>query len=230
MKFSTVKKYRRRHKLLGALLIRNPVLVLGLDLPFVIAAATSLKNAAAMAIQIFIIHTGTMLVGRVTCTKLHRWQAIVANVAAATFMMMVAQVLVVALFRGISNSLGMYLYLMAVNAMTVFQSSALPKNAKIWPVFTGALSNALGFALVVGVVALIREYFAFGSLWGISLPVLIKLPALAIPFAGFMLMGFLLAFTRFLNKRLLALSLLETARKEARYTKIHVDSVETIDL
>lgn len=229
MRFSQVKKYRKKHKLLGALLIRNPVLVMGLDLPFIIAGATTLKNAAAMAIQMFLIHMVTMLLGMITRRKLPLWLRMLANACVATMMMMVAQVLILRMFQGISNALGMYLYLMAVNGMTMLQASTMDKNAKIWPVLSGAFLSALGFSMVAVVTALIREYLGYGTLWGVAVAAPVKLSAMAMPFAGFIIMGFILAAARFLNKHTTALVMRENAKRDARYTKIHVESVELID-
>lgn len=230
MKLKTVKRYRKKHKFLNALIMRNPVLVMGLDLPFVIAAATSLRNAAAMAVQIFIIHVATMAVGIVTRRKLPFWLRTMANVAVATVMMMLARQVVTVLFRGISNSLGMYLYLMAVNSMSFFQAAYLEKRAKLLPVLSSAASNAAAFSVVAFATAFIREYLGNGTLWGISVPAPLKMSGLLIPFGGFIIVGFLLALTRFLNKSFLAISLSEAARKEANRTRIHIESVEEIDI
>lgn len=229
MRFSTVKKYRRKHKLLGALFMRNPVLVMGLDLPFVIAAATSLKNAVAMAIQMFIIHMLTVLFGMAIRRRLPLWLRALACAGVSTLATVAVRALLIALFQGISNTLGMYLFLMAVNTMTVMGAAHVGRREMPRAVLSTALSNALGFSLVALVVALLREYFGSGTLWGIAVPVPIRLSGLLIPFSGFIIMGFLLALTRFINKILLAGALRETARKESRYTKIHVDSVEIID-
>lgn len=229
MKFSRIKKYRKKHSLLSALLIRNPVLVMGLDLPFVIAGAVSLKNAAAMSIQMLMIHMVTMLAGMLTCRALPYWLRVLVNTCVSTGMMMAARALVVPLFPGVTNSLGMYLYLMAVNGMTVLLSSSIDKRAKLWPVITGALGNVAGFSLVAFLIALLREYMGSGTIWGVAVPVPLKLDGLLIPFFGFILTGFLLAGARFLNKRLLAFVMLEAARKDTRYTRIVVDSVETLE-
>ena len=229
MKFSKIKKYRKRHRLLGALLMRNPVLVMGLDLPFVIAAAVSLRGAVAMSIQMFLIHMITMTVGIATCRKLPMWLRVIVNVMVSTLVMIGGRVLIVGLFHGVSSTLGMYLYLMAVNSMTVFQSITISKRAKLWPVISGAFLNALGFSLVVIVVGLLREIFGNGTLWGVPVGIPVKMSGLLIPFSGFIIVGFLLAFTRFVNKKLLAYSVAETARREARYGRIEITSVETID-
>lgn len=229
MKLSAIRRYRKKHKIYNALLTRNPVLVLGLDLPFVIACATSLKNAVAMSIEMFMIHVVVMMVAMAVCRRLPLWQRAIVNVCVATVMMMAAQVVILALFKGISNSLGMYLYLMPVNGMTMLLANNISRRAKAWPVLTDALLDALGFSLVAVVAAVLRELLGNGTLWGVPVNVPIKMSGLLIPFAGFLVMGFLLAFTRFVNKRMLALMMRDAARKSAHYTKIHIDSVETID-
>ena len=229
MEIHQIRQFRKKHRIFNALLMRNPVLVMGLDLPFIIAAATSLKNAAAMAIVMLMIHVGTMLAGIATCRKLPYWLRMLVNACVSTVIMMVAQALVAGLFKGISNSLGMYLYLMAVNGMTIFQASGLGRKAKIYPVVTGAVLNTLGFALVAAITGVIREYMGSGTLWGIPVYFPVKITALQLPFAGFIVVGFLLALSRLLNKLILSRMMREHARRNVRHAKIYIDSVETID-
>ncbi len=228
MKLSTVKRYRKKHRLLGSLILKNPVLVMGLDLPFVIVASTSMRNAVALSMQLLLVHMVTVTVGMITCRKLPIWQRAMVNAGVSTVTMMLSRILVRAIFPGITNSAGMYLYLMAVNGMTLLQTGEQDKQAKPWTVLTGALYNVLGFGSVVALVSVLREYVGNGTLWGVNLPSIIKVGGVLLPFGGFIVMALVLAAAKFLSKKFLGLALVESARKEAQYTQIKVISQEIL--
>ncbi len=63
-------------------------------------------------------------------------------------------------------------------------------------------------------VSFLREYFGNGTLWGIKVPSFVKMEGLRFPFFGFIMVGFLLAMYRFLNKKLATFVILEKARKQ----------------
>lgn len=214
------KKYRKQTRALNALLLKNPVLVLGLDLPFLIVCATTLRNAVALTIEMFLIHMVTMVVSMVTVRYLPNWSRMLVNVCAAFVMMTVARSLITGLFPDISNYVGMYIYLMAVNGITIYQSATITRKDKPWPVLARAFLNALAFALTMLLVSLFRECFALGTLWGIPLNLPMRFSGLAMPFGGFVLMGMLLALFKWINKKLLAYFISESARRDARYTEI----------
>lgn len=202
---------------------KNPVLVLGLDLPFVIAASIGLRYAAALSLEMLIVHIGTMLAAAFIRRWLSGWQRYMANMAASTLLMVFARFLLFSvspmreIFLGVSDTLGIYIYLLAVNGMTLMQAGSMRGNVKPGPVLVSAVMNALGFAITVMGVSLLREYFGAGTLWDVPVPSPIRLSGLLAPFSGFIVMGFLLAGARFFNKKITGFRLRERARKEARF-------------
>jgi electron transport complex protein RnfE len=219
VKISLARKYRRRGRL-SALLAKNPVLVLGIDLPFVIACATSLKIAVAMSIEMFIIHMVTMTAALILVRALPLWSRILVQVAISTVTMTLARYLITMLFPDLDNYVGMYIYLMAVNGLTLYQAATVERKQRPGPVLVTAFLYALAFALTMLVVSLFRELIGNGTLWGLPIPMPIRLDGFLTPFGGFIIMGFALAFFKFLNKRLLALSITEAIRRDAHYTEI----------
>jgi electron transport complex protein RnfE len=219
VKISLARKYRRRGRL-SALLAKNPVMVLGLDLPFVIACATSLKIAVALSIEMFIIHIVTMIAALILVHALPAWSRILVQVAVSTVTMTLARTLITAMFPDLDNYVGIYIYLMAVNGLTLYQAATVEKKQKPLPVLVTAVLYALAFSLTMLVIALFRELIGNGTLWGIAIPIPYKLDGFLTPFGGFVIMGFALAFFKFLNKRLLVLTIAESIRQDARYTEI----------
>lgn len=220
MELAKIRKHRNRYKAVDIFFARNPVLAISLDLPFLIATTISLRAAVAMSLELFIVHMGTMLCALITRRYLAGWVRPMVNVTVSTLLMVVSRLWLIALFRGITDTLGMYIYLMAVNGMTVYQSSTVKRDAHPGLVMGEAFLDALGFSLAMFVVSLFREYVGNGTLWGRSVPVPLRMPGLLVPFSGFILVGFLLALTRVVNKALLGLALREQARKDARFTVV----------
>jgi Na+-transporting NADH:ubiquinone oxidoreductase subunit NqrD len=128
-----------------------------------------------------------------------------------------------ALYPAIVDSLGIYIYLMAVNGLTLTQTRALEDKAKPLPVLRKAISNVLGFSAIMFLLSLFREYWGSGTLWGVPVPAPVQLPGVLVPFFGFILVGFLLAATNLINKKLLGLAIRESALREARFTVVDED-------
>lgn len=203
--------------MLDSIFIRNPGLILGFDLPFLIATSTSLKNAAAMSIEMMGIHLVTMAVSVIFARKLPLWLRSVITTVVAAGMMMLTRELLFYMFKDITNSLGMYIYLLAVNGLTLFQSLSLTSRSKLVPVMKKEAFHVLAFILTIFTLSFLREYFGYGTLWGIEVAVKYRLDGLAIPFMGFIMMGFLLAFIRFFNHKLLGMLIEESYRRESMY-------------
>jgi len=201
---------------------------MGMDMPFIIAASVSVRSGLAISIQLLIIHTIVTFAGFLIRRHLPFWQRVMAVAAISTLVMLPARHLVLVILPGVSDILGIYMFLLAVNAMTLLQASSLPKRAKFTSVMTGAVLSAVGFSIASVTVALVREIAGSGSIWGISLPLPFRLEGILLPFGGFVLMAFLLAATKFLNKKLLYLSLSEAERKQALRTRIRVISEEVV--
>lgn len=225
MELSKVRRYRKRHKLIAALFSQSPVLMIGLNLPFLIATSVSLRAAAALSLELLVVHMGTMVVALLAARHCPRGVRPIVNVAASTLLMVVARLWLIAFFRGVVDSLGIYIYLMAVNGMTLTQSNSLAQDAPPLPVLRGAFLNVVGFSVLMFFLSFFREYLGSGTLWGNPVAVFLRLPGVLVPFFGFIMVGFLLAGTKVLNKKLLGLALRERALREARFSVIEDDVV-----
>ena len=211
------RRFRKRHKLLGTKALSDPVRHLGLDLPFLIVTSISLQAAAAISIELLAIHMGTVLAAIMLCRILPKWTRPLAYLAVSTTIMLLISIALSRIFPVVTDTLGMYIYLMAVNGMTFTAAMSIERKDKIYPVLAGALKGVVGFAVAMFLTSLLREYFGSGSLWGVTVPHLIRIDGMLVPFFGFILVGFLMAGARIVNKRLLAFAINEEARIEAVY-------------
>ena len=219
-----IRRYRKKDKLLRSKVIKNPVQALGMDLPFLIVTSISLQAAAAISIELFFVHMGTVISALILCRFLPKWVRPLAYVAVSTIIMLLVTAYLIRVFPVVTDILGMYVYLMAVNGMTFAAAMSVEKEQKIYPVIANAFKGAAGFVVAMFVISMLREYFGSGSLWGTQIPHLLRMDGLLVPFFGFILVGFLLAGTRLLGKKVSALSVLENARREAVFKVVDVDS------
>lgn len=217
MTVSSAKRYKRRHKSISALLSSNPTLILGFDLTFLVVVSTSLKNAAAIAIELTIVHFVTMVVSLLFLRRLDGWLRILAVTFVSTATMIGARELLILLFPDILNYLGMYIYLMAVGGLTTAHALGLGPRTRLWPVLTREFLHVLGFVLAMFALSAAREFFGSGTLWGIPLGWRYKLGGLAIPFSGFLMVGFLIACYRSIGRRITLFLLRENYRRQSRY-------------
>lgn len=201
MKISAARKYYRRNKFWRSMISDNPAMMIGIDLPFIVACANSVKNAAALSIMMLFIHLPTMLVAHKFSARFPLWVKAVINVSVSTILMIIARIIVVAIFPNISNLMGMYIYLIAVNGQTLIGAYTARRGTKTGAVILKAIIDIFIFAVVMFIISAMREYFGNGSLWGIQLPILFKQQGMLYPFFGFVLLGFLVSFIRVIRKK-----------------------------
>ncbi|WRS26664.1 Rnf-Nqr domain containing protein [Oscillospiraceae bacterium MB08-C2-2] len=210
LNLQAAKNYRKKHKYSGYLLRNNPVLTMGLALPFAVVATTSMKNGVSMALEMMMIHLPTMLLALLIKKNLPmpRWLRILANVMISTVFMVLARAVIVRLFQDIPNSMGAYLYLLSINSMTLLQADTMDRKTPVEAALAASFASAMGFALVVCSLSFFREVAGNGTIWGVAVPWGFKLRGLLTPFSGFILVGVMVAFFRSLNRRVLGLLLL----------------------
>jgi electron transport complex protein RnfE len=218
LKISAGKSYKRQHRALNALFATNPGLFLGFDLPFLIAASTSLKNAAAISAEIIGIHMVTMALSVIFARKLPLWlRSLVTTVISAAVMMGIREFLRWALPEAASSQ-AMYIYLLAVNGLTLFQSLSLGPRARLMPVLRAEAYHVFAFVAAMFTLSAAREYIGTGALWGVPLGSAYRLSGIQLPLAGFVLLGFLIAFMRFFNRRLMGFLIRENYRHQNRFS------------
>jgi len=195
----------------------NPALVHGVELPFLIVGASTLVNAAALSIMMLFVHMVTIVIARLFTIRLPIAQRAVINVLISTVMMLIAREICILIFPNIMIHLGIYLYLMAVNGLTLIQANARRGPTKLPQVLARAAVDVVAFAGLMFSIALIREYFGNGTIWGTPVPIPFRQTAILYPFFGFIITGFLLAFLRRINKIMLAMKISKAERIEDAY-------------
>lgn len=99
-------------------------------------------------------------------------------------------------------TVGVFLPLLVANSLIVVKSeSRFLKKEKPHMLFD-LLCHVLGFYIVIVAVGAIREVFASGALAGNPIEIKFTIPALVMPFSGFIIVGFLAALVKRINHML----------------------------
>ena len=212
-----VRPYAKARKKFKGIFYKNPVVGLGLALPFAVVCSNTLQNAAIICIAMLLSFVPTMMLASALNKKIPTAMHFIAYPSAAAILLIPITLLVTPLSANLGDNLGFYLQILAVNSLLIYSvrpcAKMTPKKAAKY-----ALMNWLGFSLVMLCLAFIRELLGSGTLWGV--PVLsgsFKLSGLAFPFAGFIMLGFMMAFIRTLNRQMYRLLIhIEINRKEEK--------------
>ena len=122
------------------------------------------------------------------------------------------------LFPDTLFKVGIFLPLLVANSLIVVKSESRFHKQKRGRMILDLFCNTLGFLWVIVLVGFLREWIGSGSLFGNPVPGMFTVPAVLMPFSGFIIVGFLAA----LVKRLRYLA--ETPSK--RRHKSEADSME----
>ena len=158
--------------------------------PFLVVAATNLKNGVALSLAMAIVLVPTVILSLLLRQKLRfpYWLGTPVWTMAAMLLASLSYYVIRFISVEITDSLGIYLYLLASAAVVspVFTGkriSTLPA-AGAW-----ALRYTGGFALAALIISAIREVLAYGTLWGIALPEPLRISGAQMPFFGFIMFG-----------------------------------------
>ena len=176
-----------------------------------------MQNAVIICIAMLLSFVPVMILASALNKKIPTSLHFIAYPSAAAILLIPITLLVTPLSANLSDNLGFYLQILSVNSLLIYSvrpcSKMTPKKAAEY-----ALVNWLGFSLVMIFLAFIRELLGSGTLWGV--PVLsgtFKLSGLAFPFSGFIMLGFMMAFIRTLNRQMYRLLIhIEINRKEEK--------------
>lgn len=158
--------------------------------PFLVVAATNLKNGVALSLAMAVVLVPTVILSLLLRQKLHTpyWLGTPVWTMSAMLLASLSYYVIRFISVEITDSLGIYLYLLASAAVVsaVFTGkriTTLPA-AGAWAVrYTG------GFSLAALVISAIREVLAYGTIWGFALPQPLRLSGAQLPFFGFIMFG-----------------------------------------
>lgn len=147
----------------------NPILVQVLGICSALAVTSQLKPAIVMGLAVTIITAfSNVIISIIRNTIPQRIRIIVQLVVVAALVTIVSQVLK-AFAYDVSVQLSVYVGLIITNCILMGRLEAFAMMNKPWPSFLDGVGNGLGYALILVIVGVVREFLGRGSLLGFQL-------------------------------------------------------------
>lgn len=145
----------------------NPITVQVLGICSALAVTAKLKPAIVMTISVMVVMAASNVVISLLRNSLPpRIRIIVQLVVIATMVILVDQVLK-AFVYDVSKQLSVFVGLIITNCIIMGRLEAFAMANKPWPAFLDGIGNALGYGLILIIVAFFRELLGSGTLMNI---------------------------------------------------------------
>lgn len=173
--------------------IKNPLLFEAIGLCPVVAIAISLRLSIFLAVVTAIEMIVCEVLASLFLKNVRRYWRVALYTIFGVGIIFPIMIFVNKFFPDISINFGIYLPLMAVNSLIALHCERVAVKNSIKDSFVDAASASLSYGAVTIVVGFLRELFANGSIADISINMPVKFSALATPFGGLLIIGFLAA-------------------------------------
>ncbi|MGP1572008.1 MAG: NADH:ubiquinone reductase (Na(+)-transporting) subunit D [Moraxella sp.] len=152
----------------------NPVAVQVLGICSALAVTISVKNALVMSIALTLVTAfSSFFISAIRNKIPSSIRIIVQMVVIASLVIVVDQILKAAVYE-VSKSLSVFIGLIITNCIVMGRAEAFAMNNPPVTSFVDGLGNGLGYSVMLVLVAIIRELFGSGSVFGITILQTIK--------------------------------------------------------
>jgi Na+-transporting NADH:ubiquinone oxidoreductase subunit D len=142
----------------------NPITVQVLGICSALAVTAKLKPAIVMTLSVVVVLAASNVVVSLLRNGIPpRIRIIVQLVVIATMVILVDQVLK-AFVYDISKQLSVFVGLIITNCIIMGRLEAFAMSNKPWPAFLDGIGNALGYGIILVIVAFFRELLGSGTL------------------------------------------------------------------
>ncbi len=177
-------------------IIDNPLLFEAIGLCPVVAIALTLKLSVFLAVVTAIEMIVCEVLASLLLKNVRRYWRVALYVVFGVAVILPTMILTNRFSPEMSVNFGIYLPLMAVNSLIALHCERVAVKNTVKNSLVDALSASFSYGAVTIFVGFLREILSTGTLGGIDLHVPVKFSALATPFGGLILIGFLAAFLK----------------------------------
>ncbi len=188
---------------LFAFILHNPVLERGLVLAPIVVAAYNVQNALILGVSFALITFITVFLSSLLPQKIPYVFRVIFYALLACAVFVPTAMMMDWMFAESVVNIGVFLPLLVANSLIVVKSETRFHQHPTFGRMIGDLfSNVLGFLLVILLVGLCREWLANGFSLTRTAEGSFSVPAAALPFTGFFLIGLLAALVKKIRGRL----------------------------
>jgi Na+-transporting NADH:ubiquinone oxidoreductase subunit D len=144
----------------------NPITFQILGICSALAVTVQVNNAIVMSLSvIFVLCLSNVTISLLRNLIPSKIRIIVELSVVATLVILVDQILKAYVYQ-ISKQLSIFVGLIITNCIILGRAEAFALQNKVWPSFLDGLGNGLGYAFILIIVSIGREFFGSGSLLG----------------------------------------------------------------
>ncbi|MCS6981473.1 MAG: NADH:ubiquinone reductase (Na(+)-transporting) subunit D [Flavobacteriales bacterium] len=144
----------------------NPITVQVLGICSALAVTVQVKPSFYMCLGVlFVIAMGNVVISLIRNYIPNRVRIIAQLVVVAGLVTIVDQVLK-AYAYDMSKRLSVFVGLIITNCIVMGRLEAFAMSNRVWPSLLDGIGNALGYSVILLIVATIREIFGSGTFWG----------------------------------------------------------------
>ena len=144
----------------------NPVIVQVLGICSALAVTAKLEPAVVMTISVAaVLAFANVIISLLRKTIPNSIRIIVQLVVVAALVVIVDQVLKAWNYE-VSKALSVFIGLIITNCIIMGRLEAFAMSNRPWPAFLDGIGNALGYGIILIIVAFIRELLGSGSIFG----------------------------------------------------------------
>ena len=206
---SDAKSPTWKEVLIDPLIANNPVMVQILGICSSLAVTSSMKTAFVMGISVTFVCAFSNLFVSLIRNYIPSSVRIIAQMAVIASLVIVVDQVLRAFAYDLSKQLSVYVGLIITNCIVMGRTEGFALKYPPIPSFFDGFGNGLGYALVLCIIATIREIFGSGSWFGITLFETVNnggwyVPCglLVMPPCGFFLVGLLIWLVKVYRKDL----------------------------
>lgn len=193
------------------ILRRNPILSMGLALPFAVVATTSLQSAVALSITTLLTLLPVCLLMPFIMKLIpeqFQWLDYPLSALLAAFCVMPTRLVTSAISSALMDSVGVYFSLLCVSSLLFAARDMTRKETDLAKVLLYVVRLCLGTALVLVMLGCIREVLGYGTIWGKPLTWMkVRFSGVMVSGMGFILLGFLSALGRKIHRSILGVKM-----------------------
>lgn len=147
----------------------NPITIQVLGICSALAITVQVEQAFWMSVSVlFVLALGNIIISLMRNLIPSRIRIIVQLVVVASLVIIVDQLLA-AFVPDVSEKLSVFVGLIITNCIIMGRFEAFAMGNRPGPSLMDALGNSFGYAWILLLVAVIREFFGSGSLWGFKI-------------------------------------------------------------
>jgi Na+-transporting NADH:ubiquinone oxidoreductase subunit D len=163
-----------RSALLGPIVVNNPIAVQVLGICSALAVTTRMDKALVMGIGVTLVTAlANFAVSLVRNHTPGSIRIIVQLSIIASLVIVVDQILRATLYE-LSLELSVYVGLIITNCIVMGRAEGYAMNNPPWPSLLDGIGNGIGYAVLLLMVAFVRELFGAGKLFGLTILPLTK--------------------------------------------------------